>query len=61
MPKRKKTSVLMGELPKKRNASTAVQVSLDGANIRTSIDTEESQVVAFLLQVRKALANKTCD
>ena len=62
MPKRKKTSVLMGELSKKKlNASTAVRVSLEAADIRTSVDAEESQVVTLLLQVRKTLADKTCD
>ena len=46
MPKRKKSSVLMGDLSKKKhNASTAVRVSLD-ADIGTSVDAEESQVVS---------------
>ena len=39
----------MGELSKKKhNASTAVRVSLDATDIRTSIDVEESQVVSSL-------------
>ena len=62
MPKRNKTSVLMGELSKKKHkASTAVRVSLDAADICTSVDAEESQMVMFLLQVKKALTDKTCD
>ena len=47
MPKRKKTSVLTGDLSKKKHsASTAVQVSLDAIHIRASVDAEESQVVS---------------
>ena len=47
MLKRKKTSLLMGELSKKKhNASTAMQVSLDADLIRGSVDAEESQVVS---------------
>ena len=47
MPKRKKTSFLVGELSKKKhNAYTAVLVSLDATDIRASIDVEESQVVS---------------
>ena len=47
MPKRKKTSLLMGKLSKKKhNAFTAVQMSLDATDIRASIDVEESQIVS---------------
>ena len=47
MPKRKKTSVLTGDLSKKKHsASTAVRVSLDAIHIRASVDAEESQVVS---------------
>ena len=47
MPKRKKTSALMGDLSKKKHsASTAVRVSLDAIHIRASVDAEESQVVS---------------
>ena len=46
MPKRKKTSVLMGDLSKKHNASTAVRMSLDAIHIRASVDAVESQVVS---------------
>ena len=47
MPKRKKTSVLMGDLfKKKHNASTAVRVSLDAIHICASVDVGESQVVS---------------
>ena len=47
MTKRKKTSVLMGDLSKKKhNASTAVRMSLDAIYIRASVDVGKSQVVS---------------
>ena len=47
MLKRKNTSFLMGELSKKKhNTSTDVRASLYAADIRASIDAEESQVVS---------------
>ena len=49
MPKRKKSSLLMGELSKKKyaksNASTSVRVSID-ADMRTGVDAESQQVVS---------------
>ena len=57
IPKRKKTSFLMGELSKKKHrASTAMRVSLD-SDMRASIDAKESQVVSF--SGEKTLADKT--
>ena len=58
IPKRKKTSFLMGELSKKKHkASTAMRVSLDLADMRASVDAKESQVVSF--SGEKTLADKT--
>ena len=50
MPKRTKSSILMGELSKKRhpgsNASTAVRVSLD-TDMHACIDAESQEAVSF--------------
>ena len=47
MPKRKKTSFLMGELSKKKhNTFTAMRASLDATDICASVDAKESQVVS---------------